>query len=36
MLTTTIHVLVLGSAIAGQGPFREAFPAHRVIGNVYY
>ena len=36
MLATTIHVLALGWAVIGQGPFSEPFPAHRVIGNVYY
>ncbi len=36
MLATTIHVLALGWAVIGQGAFSEPFPAHRVIGNVYY
>jgi metallo-beta-lactamase class B len=36
MLATTTHVLALGWAFIGQGGFRDAFPAHRVIGNVYY
>jgi metallo-beta-lactamase class B len=36
MLATTIHVLALGWAVTGQGLSSESFPAHRVIGNVYY
>jgi metallo-beta-lactamase class B len=36
MLATTIHLLALGWAVTGQGPFSEPFPAHRVIANVYY
>ena len=36
MLTTTIQLLALGWAVTGQGAFYEPFPAHRVIGNVYY
>ena len=36
MLATTIHVLALGMAVTGQGPFSEPFPAHRVIGDIYY
>jgi hypothetical protein len=36
MFATTVHVLILGWAVIGQGGFREAFPAHRVIGIVYY
>jgi metallo-beta-lactamase class B len=35
MLAATIHVLVLAGAV-GQGLFNVPFPAHRVIGNVYY
>jgi metallo-beta-lactamase class B len=36
MLAATIHMLALVQAGAGQGPFYEPFPAHRVIANVYY
>jgi metallo-beta-lactamase class B len=36
MLTATIPWLALASAVIGQGPISEPFPAHRVIGNVYY
>jgi metallo-beta-lactamase class B len=36
MLATTIYVLALGCAVTGQGASTESFPAHRVIGNVYY
>lgn len=36
MLTTAIVLLSMASTAAGQGPFYEPFPAHRVIGNVYY
>jgi metallo-beta-lactamase class B len=36
MLATTVPVLAIAWAVAGQGPFSEPFPAHRVIGNVYY
>jgi metallo-beta-lactamase class B len=36
MFATTIHLLALGMAITSQGPFSESFPAHRVIGDVYY
>jgi metallo-beta-lactamase class B len=36
MLAATIHLLALVQAGAGQGPFYEPFPAHRVIANVYY
>jgi metallo-beta-lactamase class B len=36
MCAAAIHVLILGSTVCAQGPFREPFPAHRVIGNVYY
>jgi metallo-beta-lactamase class B len=36
MFAATIHVLALGWAVVGQGPWYESFPAHRVIGNVYY
>ena len=36
MLATTIHLLALGWAVTGQGASSESFPAHRVIGNVYY
>src|SRR5882757_10982559 len=31
-----IHVLLLAGALLGQGPFYKPFPAHKVIGNVYY
>ena len=36
MFATMIHLLALGMAVIGQGQFSEPFPAHRVIGNVYY
>ena len=38
MLFATIHPLALAMAmvIVGQTPADNAFPAHRVIGNVYY
>ncbi len=36
MLTTTIPALMLALAVVGQGTANEPFPAHRVIGNVYY
>ena len=36
MLCATIHSLVLAMAVAGQAPADNAFPPHRVIGNVYY
>ena len=40
MLAATIHVLVLGAAVTGQAqksvPLYDRFPAHKVIGNVYY
>jgi metallo-beta-lactamase class B len=29
-------IAALAWAVVAQGPFREPFPAHRVIGNVYY
>lgn len=36
MLGATFSILVVGTALAGQAAFLESFPAHRVIGNVYY
>ncbi len=36
MLATMIQVLVLAGAVVGQGLFNVPWPAHRVIGNVYY
>ncbi len=36
MLMTTIPALALALAVVGQQPADESFPAHRVIGNVYY
>jgi metallo-beta-lactamase class B len=36
MLAATIHALALGWAVTAQGPSSQPFPAHRVIGNVYY
>jgi metallo-beta-lactamase class B len=38
MLATTIGWLALAGALPGQsrGPYYEPFPAHRIIGNVYY
>ena len=36
MLPTMIPSLIFVLAVAGQGPYYEPFPAHRVIGNVYY
>jgi metallo-beta-lactamase class B len=38
MLGATIQVLALGAALTGQNqnPWYEPFPAHRVVGNVYY
>jgi metallo-beta-lactamase class B len=36
MFAAMSHVLALGAVVVGQGAARETFPAHRVIGNVYY
>jgi metallo-beta-lactamase class B len=36
MLSATIHTLAFALAATGQGIFSQPFPAHRVIGNVYY
>jgi metallo-beta-lactamase class B len=36
MFTTALPALALALAILGQGPVEQSFPAHRVIGNVYY
>jgi metallo-beta-lactamase class B len=37
MLSATIAVLIAAGALSGQiGAARESFPAHKVIGNVYY
>src|SRR5690348_6620224 len=36
MRPATIPALTLALAVVGQGPADESFPAHRVIGNVYY
>jgi metallo-beta-lactamase class B len=36
MFSTAAYALALGFALVTQGPFYEPFPAHRVIGNVYY
>jgi metallo-beta-lactamase class B len=36
MLAATIYALAVAWAVTGQGPVDEPFPAHRVIGNVYY
>ena len=36
MLAATFPALALALALTGQGPSSERFPAHRVIGNVYY
>jgi metallo-beta-lactamase class B len=35
-MLATLSMLALGCAVVGQGPFYEPFPAHKVIGNVYY
>ncbi len=35
MLTTAFPAIVL-MAVVGQNPWYEPFPAHKVIGNVYY
>src|SRR5213593_4186010 len=31
-----MFLLTLAFALTSQGPYYEPFPAHRVIGNVYY
>jgi metallo-beta-lactamase class B len=36
LLVATTHALALAWAALGQGPADEPFPAHKVIGNVYY
>ena len=36
MLATTLPALTLASALIGQLAWFESFPAHKVIGNVYY
>ena len=36
MLTAALPVLALAWGVIGQFPFDGPFPAHRVIGNVYY
>ena len=36
MLCSTMHTLALTMAVLGQAPADNAFPAHRVVGNVYY
>jgi metallo-beta-lactamase class B len=36
MVARTIAALLLTLALSGQGSADESFPAHRVIGNVYY
>jgi arylsulfatase len=36
MLATTMQMLLLAGAVIGQGLVNVPFPAHRVIGNVYY
>src|SRR5579871_4874668 len=36
MLIATTHALALAWAALGQVPADEPFPAHKVIGNVYY
>jgi metallo-beta-lactamase class B len=36
MHAATIPVLALAWSVVGQGRTEEPFPAHRVIGNVYY
>ena len=35
-MTATTHLLALACAAVGQADWYEPFPAHRVIGNVYY
>src|SRR5262249_36566623 len=36
MLAASFQILAVGSVLVGQSPFLDPFPAHRVIGNVYY
>ncbi len=36
MLNSPIFAIVLASAAAAQGAGDGPFPAHRVVGNVYY
>ena len=36
MLATTMQMLLLAGAVIGQGLVNVPFPAHRVIGNLYY
>jgi metallo-beta-lactamase class B len=36
MLAAMTQALALGAALTGQNPWYEPFPAHRVVGNVYY
>src|SRR5215218_9849920 len=36
MLAATTTVLALAWAATAQNPWYEPFPAHRVIGNLYY
>ena len=36
LLIPMFHLLSLEMAVTGQGAFSEPFPAHRVMGNVYY
>src|SRR3954466_13706721 len=36
MLAATTSLLALAWAAAGQADWYEPFPAHRVVGNVYY
>src|SRR5690349_12373248 len=36
MLGASLPILTLGAVLTGQVAFLEPFPAHKVIGNVYY
>src|ERR1700693_1666106 len=36
MIAPVVPALALTWAVIAQGPSHEPFPAHRVIGNVYY
>jgi metallo-beta-lactamase class B len=36
MRATVTLILALGPAVMGQGAADESFPAHRIIGNIYY
>jgi metallo-beta-lactamase class B len=36
MLATTISLVALAWTMPPQNPFRDSFPAHKIIGNIYY